>query len=169
MYHFLGIVTDQDILDGNIVPSYILCQSHGEKDTRSGWRVIKQEPGSMFLGMNKVLVKTLIGNEAMIDFFRNYQTRDHEHGDKHYTYEETKKYYPKGALFWFECNEYGEPGQCAIMIRRIPDKSTRFEKGFRNLKESRKKIPPLKTVLAREPACELDEYSHVKPKLAQRG
>jgi hypothetical protein len=55
------------------------------------------------------------------------------------------------------------------MIKRIPEKKRTSRLGLRDLKESRKKIPPLKTVLAREPACELDEYSHVKPKLAQRG
>lgn len=42
------------------------------------------------------------------------------HGDKRYSHEETKKYYPKGALCWFECNQYGEPLGTAIFIETVP-------------------------------------------------
>ena len=169
MYHFLGIVTEEDLLSGSISPSYVLCQSHGESQARSGWRVIKQTGKNNFSGMNKVLVKTLSGNEDMINFLLSYRTRDHMHGDKYYTHEETKKYYPKGALFWFACNQYGEPAGYAILITRVPAPvKEKSDSGFQRLKESMARVPPVKTILSREPACEMNPYSNVKPKLPQR-
>ena len=169
MYHFLGIVEEEDLKNGNIVPSYILCQSHGDSAARSGWRVIKQTEDSPFKNMNKVLVKTLSGNEDMIDFLCGYRTRDHMHGDKRYKHEETKKYYPKGALFWFACNRYGEPGDYAILITKIPiqGKFSDGDAGFRRLLSKQNEKPLMSSVLSSEPNCEMNVYSHIKPKLFQ--
>lgn len=169
MYHYLGIVTEEDLEDGYIVPSYILCQAHGESTARSGWRVIKQTENNSLKNMNKVLVKTIIGHEDMIEFLCSYRTRDHPHGNRHYTYEETKKYYPKGALFWFECNKYGEPGEYAIFITRVPRNiKGKTDAGFQMLKERMKITKPLKEILSQEPAYEANPFSQVKPKLVQR-
>lgn len=49
-------------------PSYILCQSHGTSDKRSGWRIVRQDDTNALRSMPKVLVTSLVGNEAMIDF-----------------------------------------------------------------------------------------------------
>lgn len=170
MYHFLGIVAEDDLQNGIIVPSYILCQAHGTSEKRSGWRVVKQTDGNSLRTMNKVMVKNLSGNEDMIDFLCGYRTRDHMHGDRNYTHEETKKYYPKGALFWFECNEYGEPGKYAVFITRVPIESKKrlTDAGFKTLKEKRNQAVPMKTILSREPACEVNVYSEIKPRLPQR-
>ena len=168
MYHYLGIVTEDDLEDGYIVPSYILCQAHGESENRSGWRVIKQTEDNGLKSMSKVLVKTIIGHEDMIEYLCSYRTRDHMHGDRHYTHEETKKYYPKGALFWFECNKHGEPGEYAIFITRVPRRHGKTDAGFQLLQKRMKIEKPLKEILSQEPAYEINPFSQVKPKLAQR-
>lgn len=105
--------------------------------------------------MPKVLVTSLVDNDAMIDFLCAYRTRDHMHGDKRYKHEDTKKYYPHGALFWFECNQYGEPTGTAIFIEKIPRrmKSGKTDSGFARLQEARARIRPIKTALAREPTA----------------
>lgn len=171
MYYFLSIVVDEDILRGDIAPSYIVCQSHGTSENRSGWRVVRQDKTNKALrNMNKVLVTSLLGNDLLIDFMCNYRTRDHMHGDIQYTHEETKKYYPKGALFWFECNRYGEPTGTAIYIKKVPvAHHGKTDNGFRNLRESRNKVPKIKEVFSKEPAYEVNVYSLIKPKLVQKG
>ena len=170
MFHFLGIIAEDDFQQGIMIPSYILCQSHGTSENRSGWRVIKQTPNNAMLGMNKVLVKTLTGNDDMIDFLSNYRTRDHMHGDSHYKHEQTKKYYPKGALCWFECNKYGEPGQLAIFITKVPVKQNQHktDSGFQRMKQSKEKTPKIKTILSDNELMEMNEFSNVKPRLPQR-
>lgn len=174
MYYFLAIVSQDDLLKGDIAPSYIVCQSHGTSENRSSWRVIRQDKSNKLLrNMNKVLVTSLLGNDLLIDFMCNYRTRDHAHGDPRYSYEETRKYYPKGALFWFECNKYGEPLGTAIFIIKVPlNKNVRFAEsdgGFNRLKAAISVKPKLNEVLANEPNYETDIYSKIKPKLVQRG
>lgn len=120
--------------------------------------------------MPKVLVTSLYGNEAMIDFLRSYRTRDHMHGDRHYKKENTMKYYPKGALFWFSCDIYGRPDGLSIFIERIPQKRKRetADGGFRRLKAARARVMPIQEKLSREPRADPLETSVVKPKLVQR-
>lgn len=166
MYHFLGIVLEEDILNGTIVPAYILCQSKGTSERRSGWRVARQDENNILANMQKVIVKTLIGNENMIDFLCSYRTRDHMHGDKHHKQEATKKYYPKGALFWFECKKNGEPLNNAIFIMKVPVKAE-TDAGFKRLMERNEYVPPVKTVLAREPTMMDDVLYVIKPRLSQ--
>ena len=168
MFHFLGIVADDDYKAGKIIPSYILCQAHGKSENRSGWRVIKQNKDSSLLNMPKVLVNSLTGHEDMIDFLSSYRTRDHMHGDKHYDHDETKKYYPVGAMFWFSCNEYGEPGNYAVFITTVPvDRSVKVDSGFERLKVAQQRKLPLKEQWTGEPKHIEDEYSDVKPRLVQ--
>ena len=90
------------------------------------------------------------------------------HGDKKYDHEETKKYYPKGALFWFECNKFGEPLGSAVFIEKIPRKiKGKEDSGMQRLEAARAYIRPLKLALAREPTCEVNPYSCIKPRLKQ--
>lgn len=170
MYYFLGIVEQHDLVEGRIQPAFILCQSHGVAQTRSGWRVIKQSPDNAMTSMPKVLTTSLIGNEAMIDFLCSYNTRDHMHGDKHYTHEETKKYFPVGALCWFGCNCYGEPNGYAVLIRKVPDTKGRYKQsGFQRLKAHQEYRPSWKELLSRDLRCIENERSGIKPRLAQKG
>ena len=118
--------------------------------------------------MPKVLVQSLTGNDAMIDFLTSYRTRDHMHGDKHYKHEHTKKYYPKGALFWFECNQYGEPTGTAVFIETVPRKIRGpTDSGFTRLKEAQGKKPSFKELLTRQPDCEKHPATCIKPKASQ--
>ncbi len=117
MYWFLGIVKKEDVEYGNWNPSYILCASHGTKETRSPWRVVKNM--KVFGNMPKVLVTTPIGQTAMVDFLSNYRTRDHMHGSD---YRSTKKYYPEGMLCWFPCDRHGDRLGPALLVKKVPDK-----------------------------------------------
>lgn len=168
MYYFLGIVAQDDIVKGNFSPSYILYKSKGTSVNRSSWRVMRQNLDNK-IGMSKVLTTSLTGNDIMIDFLCSYRTRDHMHGDKNYSHEETKKYYPKGALCWFECDVYGNPTGKAIYIKKVPvDKLiSKSDQGFTMLKENLAYIPPIKTVLAREPTHINNEWSDVKFKIKE--
>jgi len=167
MYAFLAIVSQQDLADGNIVPSYVLCQSHGVSAARSGWRIVRQN--ASMANMPKVLVTSLYGNDHMIDFMSSYRTRDHMHGDQAYTHEETKKYYPKGALFWFVCDRFGEAIGPAVFIRRVPVKSRQTDQGYRRLIEEQAKRPLWSTIFTRETGSMPLETSGVKAILPQSG
>jgi len=166
MLFYLGIVAEDDLIAGNIVPSYVLCRSHGSSSKRSGMRVIKQTPNSKLKSMNKVLVTSITDNDALIDFLCSYRTRDHMHGDKHYDHEKTKKYYPKGGLFWFECNEYGEKTGAAIFIKKVPDvaRNGKTDYGFTEYKEKTRHVPTVSQILSKEPNEELYAQANIKPK-----
>lgn len=168
MYFYLGIVAEEDLRKGYIIPSYILCQSHGTSERRSGWRVTKQNEDNPMRNMNKVLVTSLLGHDDMIDFLCAYRTRDHMHGDKHYKHHQTKKYYPKGGMFWFECNQYGEPCGSALFIMRVPVGKKNTDSGFTRLKEAQQKEPSLIDLLSNEISFEDNPTTSMKAKLVQR-
>lgn len=149
MYFFLGLVAQEDLLNGNIQPSYILCKSHGGAESRSGYRVYRCDEGRRG---PIVLVTEPKGNDDLVDFLSSYRTRDHIHtmGRKH---EKSKKYYPKGALFWFECNRAGEQTGPAIFIQRVPVriKHEKGDQGFERLKERASVKLTRAQLLSREP------------------
>jgi hypothetical protein len=74
------------------------------------------------------------------------------HGDEKYSHEDTKKYYPEGALFWFECNKYGERSGPAYFVRNVPYKKYRqkTDKAFETLKEIREAPLDFKNILLDE-------------------
>lgn len=167
MYAFLAIVSQQDLNAGNIVPSFVLCQSHGMSAARSGWRIVRQNTG--LSRMPKVLVTSLTGNEHMIDFMSSYRTRDHMHGDTAYTHEETKKYYPKGALFWFICDRYGDELGPAVFIKCVPVKKGPTDSGYRRLLEGQAKRPLWSKIFTRESGFMPLGTSGIKAILPQSG
>jgi hypothetical protein len=81
--------------------------------------------------MSKVLVTSLLGNDDMIDFLCSYRTRDHMHNDKHYSHEKTKKYYPHGGMFWFECDKQGNPLGTATFIMQVPVAKKETDSGLK--------------------------------------
>lgn len=164
--YFLAIVAKEDLLRGNIAPSYILCASMSNSENRSPWRVYRANTN---FNCPRVLVKWPTGNEAMEDFLSHYRTRDHMHGDKRYKHSSTKKYYPEGALFWFECNEYGEADGPAIFIKNVPDKSiAQSDGGKQRLEEKLSEPPPaVNTLFSRDPWSAPLLTSHVKPRMFQ--
>ena len=100
--------------------------------------------------MPKALVRELEGHEDMIAFLSNFRTRDHMHGARRWKHERTKKYYPEGALFWFECDVYGRQNGPAYYIKHVPDPSADRDEAFRNLLQERERIPDVKELLLRE-------------------
>ena len=118
---FIGIVKQEDADNGVFEPSYVLYKSHGGSAARTGWRVLKIPEA--YESMNRVLVATPCGHDDMIAFLSHYRTRDHMHDSRRYSHEATKKYYPKGFLCWFECNQFGDQIGEAIIVKRVPDKT----------------------------------------------
>lgn len=170
MYCYLGIVAQDDLIAGRIVPSFVLCKSQGNSEARSGWRVVRQDDTNKNQrNMKKVLVTELYGHDDMIDFQCSYRTRDHMHGDSKYAHEDTKKYYPKGALFWFECSIYGEPNGSAVFICRIPVlKKVSDTERLKRLLKSKSEVPSLRIRLAREPTMIYDSIPCIKPRIEPR-
>ena len=167
MYYYLAIVKDKDILKGEIFPSYILCKTNGEKTTRAPWRVVR--PDSVVGKMPKVLVTTLTGHEEMIDFLSCYRTRDKMYSTYRRKTKKTRKYYPKGALFWFPCDIYGVQKGPALFIKRVPDPKYKSatDKGFERLKMSMQRKPLMSEVLSADPSMVDLHTSHIKPRLVQ--
>lgn len=164
--YFLSIVSQEDLLRGNIVPSYILCQSHGGAESRGPWRVYRAN--TSLASCPKVLVKTPVGNDAMIDFLSSYRTRDHMHNSRKYKHHQTKKYYPEGALFWFECNVYGEPTGSAIFVKCVPERNVyKNDSGLSRLKEALSTELTTKDLLTRIFWAEKLNESGIKPRLHQ--
>lgn len=132
---FLAIVPDENIRRGFIYPGYILCKTHGKSKKRSQWRVTNVVNGQK-CRFPKLLVRNPFEHPEMIEFLRYYRTREHAHKEK-YIHEATKKYYPKGGLFWFECDKYGEQTGCTIFVMKVPSipKGRRADGGSKALAE----------------------------------
>lgn len=163
--YFLAIVADEDVKNGNFVPSYVLCKSCGTSQNRSPWRVYRED---LARNVPRVLVRSMNGKEQMIDFLSQYRTRDHMHGLKRYDHLLTKKYHPKGALCWFECNEYGEQTGPAVFIKRVPDERiVGNDGGFQRLKKTLLTQPTLCDIFSRATDFMPLVFSGVKPKLHQ--
>ena len=54
-----------------------------------------------------------------------------------YIHKATKKYYPRGGLFWFECDKYGEQTGYSIFVMKVPSWSSKrkVDEGAKNLIE----------------------------------
>ena len=106
-----------------------------------------------------LLVTSIYGHEDMLDYFSDFRTQDKCHG---------KHYYPKGALCWFETDQYGDPIGSVYFARRIPDMKMlelpMKERGFRRLKAQRESKKNFKYVLVKDQYnTEIKET--IKPKL----
>ena len=153
---FLGIVTKANLLEGIIIPQYILCKNNGESSRRSDLHVVNVLSGNES-HYNKLIVREMTGHDELLDYLKIYRTRDHEHRDENYTKEERRKYLVEGALFWFTCNIYGERNGPAYYIRPTPfaepgEKRIDIrDNAMKRLNEYREKEPELKDLLLNEP------------------
>ena len=146
--YFLAIVSRDDQLQGKIEPSYVLRKADNKTDTRSGFFVTR-ENSSKYRNMPKILVKTLTGNEALISQLTHYRRKDHKPDHGTYTPEECRKYYPVGALFYFECDEYGDRTGPAVYIRNVPDKTvTSLDNGWQRYNQIISKVPSIAELLS---------------------
>jgi len=95
----------------------------------------------------------------MIDYLSDYRTQDTFKG---------KHYYPKGALCWFECDQYGDLTGSAYVIKQIPDmrllELSHNSRGYKQLKRRKDKVIKLNELLSKENP-DTDVLPVVKPKL----
>lgn len=163
--YFLAIVAKEDLLNGNIVPSYILYKTNISTNSRTPWRIYR---ANVKVGCSKLLAKWPTGNDTMVEFMSKYRTRDFGHSSPLHSHESTKKYYPEGALFWFECNQYGEATGPAVFVKRIPDRSLQGKDlGKKIYIEAMMETPTLPKLFSRDPWSAPLETSNAKPKLFQ--
>lgn len=159
MYWFLALVLKEDVASGAFWPSFILCQARTTSDKRTGYRVIKQVAGEPAVNIPKVMVTELIGHDDLINFLSVYQANDIKKGH----------YHPVGALFWFECNQYGEPTGHAVYIRNVPIEKLMWK--FAKKKEYRLDLMnyrrSLVEVLTEDKQEEAMPKTAIKPKLYQ--
>lgn len=101
--------------------------------------------GKKKFNLPKVLVTSIYGHDDMLDYFSDFRTQDKMR---------SVHYYPKGALCWFETNQYGDPIGSVYFVRKIPDmkliNSPLSERGFKRLKAQQKKRKTIKDALTRE-------------------
>lgn len=120
--YFLAIVLQENLIEGEIWPAYILCKTKGRATTRSGI-MVKNMTNTSQMSLTPLYVKNPEEHPELVEFLSHFRTRDHRHDSK-YDHELTKKYYPHGALFWFECTATNrQTGNC-IYVKRVPDKSS---------------------------------------------
>ena len=101
----------------------------------------------------------MYGHEDMINYLSTYRTQDKMRG---------VHYYPKGALCWFETNQYGDPIGSVYFIKSVPDQKllnlSKKERGYQQLLKSQKKQKQLKALFT-EKKSDTEEITVVKPKL----
>ncbi len=109
--------------------------------------------------LSKLLVTYLYGHEDMLDYFSDFRTQD-KMGGIHY--------YPKGALCWFETNQYGDLLNSVYLVRLIPDMKMvelpMTQRGLRRLKAQQNKKKTLNEILTKE-KNDTEIIETIKPKL----
>lgn len=115
--YFLGIIDEKDAVKGKMRPSYVLAsKTQSMNQNYSPWQVVRV--GRIYETLRRVLVASLYGNDMLIDFMSNYRTRVNS--------KEYKKFFPKGVLCWFPCDNNGNQTGAPVFIKRVPDKTNRF-------------------------------------------
>lgn len=109
----------------------------------------------------------LYGHQDLIDYLSIYCTRDKAGG---------RKYFPRGALCWFECNRYGEPLGSVYYIKQVPDTSMYFvtktghvfaQNTYRKFMEAKARKKSINEILSGDIKLEKYYLSHKKPILYQ--
>lgn len=97
-------------------PSFVLASKENSFDQRyAPWFVARI--GAGLETTKRVLATSLIGNDMMIEFMSNYRTKIDSKTQKDY-----RKFYPKGALCWFPCDDNGNQRGAPIYIMRVPNR-----------------------------------------------
>ena len=116
----------------------------------------------MKFNLPKVLVTSIYGHDDMLDYLSDYRTQDKLRG---------VHYYPKGALCWFETNQYGDPTGSVYLARMIPDikqwNIPKRQRGYRRLLKQQNKKHNLREKLTKERA-DTESIAVVKPILSQK-
>lgn len=118
MYYFFAIVPESEFRKGNIEPVYTLYT--GKQGTGFKSNLIISRSGSR---KTKLLVTSPVGNDVIVRFMSRYRTA--YSGEETQIHGRNRKYYPKGALFMFECDRYGRRTGPALYIKDVPDLSVK--------------------------------------------
>lgn len=98
----------------------------------------------------------------MIDYMSSYRTQDKMKG---------KHYVPKGGLYWFTCNQYGDFTGSCFFIKEVPDMKLMEESylgtGYRKLINKKKPVPTLPEALCKDKHLLENVLHERKPKLKQ--
>ena len=115
--------------------------------------------GKKKFNLAKVLVTSIHNHDEMLNYFSDFRTQDKLHG---------VHYYPRGALCWYEANQYGDLLGTVYYARRIPVMELldvpQKERGYQRLLAQQNKKPTLKELLTRENS-NTDTIVVIKPKL----
>ena len=107
--------------------------------------MIKQFGGTSPFNLSKVLVTSIYGHDDMLDYLSDYRTQDKMRG---------VHYYPKGALCWFETNQYGDPTGSLYIARMIPDMEylslPKKQRGYQQLLKRYNRKLSIKELFTRE-------------------
>ena len=107
--------------------------------------MIKQFGGTSPFNLPKVLVTSIYGHDDMLDYLSDYRTQDKMRG---------VHYYPKGALCWFETNQYGDPIGSLYIARMIPDMEylslPKKQRGYQQLLKKYNRKLSIKELFTRE-------------------
>ena len=99
----------------------------------------------------------MYGHDDMIDYLSDYRTQDKMRG---------VHYYPKGALCWFETNQYGDPTGSVYLVRFIPDlkllEKPSKQRGFRQLLKKQERKISIKELFSK-PRVDTEIKAVVKP------
>lgn len=99
----------------------------------------------------------MYGHDDMLDYLSDYRTQDKMRG---------VHYYPKGALCWFETNQYGDPTGSLYIARRIPDMQflslPKKERGYQQLLKKYNRTLSTKELFTKEPP-DTETIAVVKP------
>lgn len=158
MYYFLGIVTENDMLNGKFSPTFVLTPRNESAGKRADWIVRRVGKATI---LSKVLVTTLVGHDDMIDYVSKYRIRilkDHINFN----------IVIRGGLFWFPCDIYGIQCGPALFIKRVPDAAA-SQHPLRTLKAYRSRVVNMNELLTRDSSMIDLIHSHIKPKLSQKG
>lgn len=167
MYYYLAIVKKKDMLNGDFIPSYILCKRLTDPSNRAEWIICQRE--RLREAYPIALVTRLTGHEEMVDFMSHYRTRDKNKLKNGHKTRLIQKYYPEGGLFWFPCDIEGAQKGPALFIKRVPDHSIKgSDTALKRLQEFRNRKIPLNQLFVQDDSKFDLIYSHIKPKLHQQ-
>ena len=112
------------------------------------------------MNLPKAMVTSIYGHEDMIDYMSTYRTQDKMKG---------KHYIPRGGLFWFTCNQYGDLTGSCYFIKSVPDQELYATSYFGTYRKRKpKEVPTLPKVFTDDKTVEEHKQSSVKPRLYQK-
>lgn len=151
MFYFLGIVLQRNLRRGIIEPSFILCRD--QSVSRSGFQMVRV--GGKRDKLPRALVTTPLEHPELEQYAATYRYRERPPGDTRYHRRKRLKKYVVGALFYFECNAYGERAGPALFVTRTPVTRSGAinNNNKKNLEDAMRRRKSVKELLIETPHC----------------